>query len=280
MTKEAENISVEDNGTGSAHVEADKLKVKLPIFEGPLDLLLHLVKKNEIDIYDIPIVEITEQYFNYLDLMKQLNIDVAGDYLVMAATLIHIKSKMLLPPEPSEEEAEPEDPRKELVERLLEYQRYKAAAEKLALRDQLGRDVFARSDPQADMEGIPVETSLEDADLFQLLEAFQGVLKRLPDDAAHEITVEKVSVREKIVFLIDTFRERERADFTELFSAERSKISAIALFLALLECIRMGLLRVRQADLLDKIEVERTPACLDEDVWKDARDTAHIESDS
>ena len=177
--------------------EQDAYRVKLEVFEGPMDLLLHLIKKNEIDIYDIPIALITQQYLEYLELMKQLNIDIAGEFLVMAAELMHIKSKMLLPkPEFEEEEEEGPDPREELVRRLIEYQQFKEAAEQLRERELLGRDVFIRGATAQDWVEIAGD-SIAPLSLFHLIEAFQKLLEKVPGEVQME--VDRVSVRERII---------------------------------------------------------------------------------
>ena len=165
-------------------------------FEGPLDLLLHLIQKNELDIFNIPISLITEQYLEYLQLMKVLNLDVAGEYLLMASTLLHMKSKMLLPKSSEGEEEEEEDPRTELVRRLLQYQKYKNAALKIEKRPLLDRDVFIRLTP-AEPEEEPEEERIE-VNLFELLEAFRRVLERVKPGTVHEVILEHMSIEDKI----------------------------------------------------------------------------------
>ena len=190
-------------------------RVQLEIFEGPLDLLLHLIKKNEVSITDIPLALITEQYLATLELMQTLDLDLAGEFLVMAATLIHIKSRMLLPV--GEEEAEEEegvDPRAELVRRLLEYQRYKEAAAELEQREVLTRDVFVRASAPIEEAG-PRE--FREVSVFELLGALKRVIDRLPKDFVHEVTLEKVSVREKMTLLLDTLRDQSRVVFESRF---------------------------------------------------------------
>ncbi len=168
---------------------------RLEGFEGPLDLLLHLIQKNEIDIFDIPMALITEQYLEYLQMMKMINLDIAGEYLLMASTLLHIKSKMLLPKPQDGEEEEGEDPRAELVRRLLEYQKYKEAAGELEKRPMLGRDVFVRWVPPE--EEASEEERIE-VSLFELLEAFRKVLERAKLEGVHEVHLEPISVEDKI----------------------------------------------------------------------------------
>jgi segregation and condensation protein A len=219
-------------------------RFQLAIFEGPLDLLLHLIKKNEVDIYDIPIATITDQYLAYLDLLEQLNLDLAGEYLVMAATLTQIKSRMLLPPVEGEEE-EDEDPRLELVQQLEEYQRFRAAAGQLGDRDILDRDVFRRS-PEAP-EGDEAPAPLREMSLADLVDALREVLKRLPEDQAHEIVGERISIRERIPAILDRLRSGA-VEFTELFAGDPSRREVVATFLALLELVRMRVVRASQSE--------------------------------
>src|SRR5262245_32529299 len=187
-------------------------RVKLDVFEGPLDLLLHLVKKNEVDLSNIPVATITDQYMAYLELLQQLDLDVAGEYLVMAATLLHLKSRLLLPGEDTSEEDEGEDPRAELVRQLLEYQRFKEAAESLSRRDQLDRDVFSR--PPVRDESDTEQDVVYDVSFGDLLDALQEVLKRAAPEVVHEVVLEQISLREQIIFVLDTLRERQEACFT------------------------------------------------------------------
>lgn len=268
---EAANPTAPPSSPPPGNGAANGYQVKIPVFEGPLDLLLHLVKKNEIDIYNIPISLITDQYFHYLDLMKSLNLEIAGDFLVMAATLAHIKSRLLLPvePQPGAEGQEGPDPRDELVQRLLEYQRYKEAAEHLAGRNLLQRDVFVR--PPEAVASEPAEIRYEDLNIFHLIEAFDRVLAKLPKQAAHQIVAEQVSVREKIIFLLDLFHGQEEIEFTAVFAQERTRLSAVALFLAILECVRLGLLTTSQEDLFAEIRVQRTDNFMNEDIREDAK---------
>src|SRR5262245_38860437 len=219
-------------------------RVKLGIFEGPLDLLLHLVKKNEVDLSDLPVAKITDQYLGYLELMQQLDLDVAGEYLVMAATLLHLKSRLLLPVDETAEDEDGEDPRAELARQLLEYQRFKEAAEMLAHRDLLERDVFARS-------AMPDDTEVEgevlyDVSLGDLLDALQDVLKRAAPEVVHQVILEHVSLRERLVAILDTLRERREMLFTELFPLGSTRLQILTTFLALLELVRTSMVRVQQ----------------------------------
>lgn len=228
--------------------------VQLEIFEGPLDLLLHLIKKNEVSISDIPIAAITEQYLATLDLMQNLNLDVAGEFLVMAATLIHIKSRMLLPAgddEPDEDEGI--DPREELVRRLLEYQRFKDAAAELEQRELLTRDVFTRSASSIEEASAP---GFREVSLFELLTALRRVIERLPKDNVHEVVLEKITVREKMTLILDILRAGERVHFEALFSAVKSRMEIIVTFLAMLELVKMRAIRIFQEALNGPIQIE------------------------
>jgi segregation and condensation protein A len=221
-------------------------RVELDIFEGPLDLLLHLIKKSEVSITDIPIAAITEQYLATLELMETLSLDVAGEFLVMAATLIHIKSRMLLPPDESDvEEDEEGDPRGELVRRLLEYQRFKEAAGELERRDILKRDVFVRS-PEAPEETETV--GFESVSLFDLISALRTVLDRLPKDSAHQIVLETFSVREKMSQLLEDLHRRGKIVFQDLFQGAASRLEVVVTFLAMLELVKIRAVKIWQEE--------------------------------
>jgi segregation and condensation protein A len=239
-------------------------QVKLDVFEGPLDLLLHLIRKNEVDIYNIPIALITEQYLATLDLMKTLNLDVAGEFLLMAATLAHIKSRMLLPPSEDEEEEE-EDPRADLVRQLLEYQRFKEAAESLDARPQLYRDTFLRGADLSDVEVAPEEEPLAEVSVFALMEAFQRVWERAPSDMVHEITVEKITLRDKIHEVLERLETKEEMTFEELLTHETTRQGLVLVFLALLELARLRIVRIYQVLRYGAIRVRRAVSTLPED---------------
>ena len=229
-------------------------RVQLEIFEGPLDLLLHLIKKNEVSITDIPIAAITEQYLATLELMQSLNLDVAGEFLVMAATLIHIKSRMLLPAGDDEaDEDEGVDPRDELVRRLLEYQRFKEAADQLEQREILTRDVFVRA--SAPTEETP-PAAFRELSVFELLAALRRVLDRLPKDNVHEITLEKITVREKMTLLLDMLRAHGKVLFDSLFSEVKSRMEVVVTFLAMLELVKGRAIRIFQEDVTGPILIE------------------------
>jgi segregation and condensation protein A len=231
--------------------------VKLDSFEGPLDLLIHLIKHNEVNIYDIPIALITDQYLAYLSLMQELNLDVAGDFLVMAATLIHIKSRMLIPrPTPDlVGEEDDEDPREALVRRLLEHQRFKAAAELLHERQTVRAAQFHRPDAAvADVAGEGFEPELE-VDLFSLLAAFRGVLERARTRPRVVLPPEQMSIEQRIDQLLERLSETEAVGFEDLFADANSRPALIVTFLALLEMIRLKLIRVFQSGSFGPIRV-------------------------
>ena len=229
--------------------------VQLEFFEGPLDLLLHLIKKNEVSITDIPIATITEQYLATLELMQTLSLDLAGEFLVMAATLIHIKSRMLLPAGTEEEEDEEGglDPRDELVRRLLEYQRYKDAAAELEQRDVLTRDVFTRAAPPVE-EAAP--RGFREVSVFELLGALKRVIDRLPKNTFHEVTLDKITVREKMTLLLDRLRRQPGLLFEELFEEAKTRMEVVVTFLAMLELVKVRAIRISQDDLTGPIRIE------------------------
>lgn len=255
------------------------LNVKLEIFEGPLDLLLHLIKKNEINIYDIPITLITQQYLEYLEMMRNLNLDVAGEFLLMAATLLHIKSKMLLPPtESTEEEGEKEeaveDPRAELVRRLLEYQKYKEAAAELAQRDLLEREVFTRKVLSAELINLPAEeVVIGELTLFDLIEALKKVLQRVSPEEFQEISLDNFSLKEKIQQIMELIWKESSLSFTQLFPPEASKREIILSFLALLELLRLRLIKAYQTEafgpirIFSPIDAEEGRKFITEGIW-------------
>jgi segregation and condensation protein A len=227
---------------------------RLEGFEGPLDLLFHLIQKNELDIFNIPIALITEQYLEYLQLMKVLNLDIAGEYLLMASTLLHIKSKMLLPKSSVGEEEEEEDPRAELVRRLLEYQRYKQAAGELEKRPMLDRDVFIRLDPEESGDD-PEEERIE-ISLFDLLEAFRQVLERVKRETVHEVILEHLSVEDKIQEILTLLqRENRSLAFHRLFPEQVSRRVVVITLLAILELVKMKRIRIFQLAPFETIRI-------------------------
>ncbi len=212
------------------------------VFEGPMDLLVHLIRKHEVDIYDIPIALITDQYLGCLKLMKSLNIDLAGDFILMAAILAHIKSRMLLPVQEGEDE---EDPRMEIARPILEYLEMKSAAEQLAERNLLGDSTFIR---QSDIKDFlsDQDDELISVGLFELIDAFQKILKNISEDQRIDITADKMSVKDKISRLVDIFEDKGSITFEELFSADVLKSDVILTFLAILEMVRLCLVRIAQ----------------------------------
>ncbi len=232
------------------------INVQLEVYEGPLDLLLHLIKKNEVGITDISISAITEQYLATLEMMSSLSLDVAGEFLVMAATLIHIKSSMLLPLEEGDEDEEEEgDPREELIRRLSDYQRYKEAALELEGREVLYRDVFVRlSESRQKMEAGEIER----VSLFDLLSAFRRVLERFPEEGVHIVEVEKISVHERMNLLLDCLRRSTRVVFQALFEGVNSRMEFVVTFLAMLELIKLRAIRATQEESGGSILIELT----------------------
>jgi segregation and condensation protein A len=225
-------------------MQEDIYRVQLEnIFEGPMDLLVHLIKKNELDIYDIPIAKVTEQYLQYLEWMKILNIDYAGDFIVMASTLAHIKSRMLLPA--SEDETDEDDPRRELVRPLLEYLQMKSAAEQLAERHILGEKTFVRSLDQKEFLDIEQQPYIK-VGLFELIDAFQKILEKIPGDQRIEFTADKISVKERITQITDILEAAGSTTFEALFSESPDKSEVIVTFLAILEMVKLALIRIVQ----------------------------------
>ena len=232
--------------------------IKLDIFEGPLDLLLYLIKKNEIDIYNIPVALITQQYLDYLNIIKSLNLDLAGEYLVMASTLIHIKSRLLLPvpEEPTPEELE-DDPRAELVRQLLEYQTFKEAAVELAHRPLLERDVFKRTstlpeeakNPDADDEEL-VEVSI-----FELIEAFHNLVSRLDKKELLEIDLEKLSLTDMINDIMERLTREKNLTFEELLGERKDRRRIVYTLLALLELIKLKMVKAYQTAAFGVIRI-------------------------
>lgn len=230
-------------------------KVKLDVFEGPMDLLLHLIKKHELDIYDIPIAIITDQYLEYLDLMRSLNLNIVGDFLLMASNLIHIKSKMLLPPS-EEDEEELEDPRDELVRNLLEYQKFQEGARLLEEGSVLGRDTFAKSLLLIDFsqnEEEKGEEELQAVSIVDLLEAFKELLDKAAFPKTMEIQPDNLSIADKIDEILDKLKSERVVDFYSIFKPLRERSHLILTFLAILELIRQRLVNVEQSQPFGKI---------------------------
>ena len=224
-------------------------EIKLDIFEGPLDLLLYLIRKNEIDIYNIPIALITEQYLEYLDIMRSLNLDLAGEYLVLAATLIHIKSRLLLPPVEGEEEGEEgEDPRTELVRQLLEYQAFKEAALSLDTRPLLDRDVFTRGAPAEEPAAAEQEEEVMiEVGVFELVQAFRLVISGLDRTEDMAIDTEKMSLTDRINEIMERLTEEKELTFTDLLAERTDRKRIVYTFLAILELMKLRMVRAYQS---------------------------------
>ncbi len=225
-------------------MQEERYSVKLEdIFEGPMDLLIHLIKKNEIDIYDIPIAEITRQYLQYLEWMESMNIDFAGEFIVMAATLTQIKSRMLLPTHGYEDEDD--DPRAEITKPLLEYLQMKSAAEELSKRNLLGDTTFVRTSDVKEYTSETDDTFVK-IGLFELIDAFQKILENLPGDHKIDFSTDRISVKDRITEIIDLLEAKESVVFNELFATDSSKSEVIVTFLAILEMVKLYLIRIVQ----------------------------------
>jgi segregation and condensation protein A len=236
-------------------MEAD-YKVKLEVFEGPLDLLLYLIKQDEIDIYDISIERITRQYLEYLQAFKELNIELAGEFIVMAANLIYLKSRSLLPvdQQPPDENVEEDDPRWDLIRQLIEYKKFKEAATQLHLRELEQERIFAREDGSSPPLEEPFR--LGEVGIFQLINAFQAVIKRVEArQDMQEIFSERFSVSEKIDAILQRVAAGAAIRFSDLFGAVVSRVEVVVTFLALLELIRLNQVRALQKNVFEEIEI-------------------------
>ena len=232
-------------------------EVRLSVFEGPLDLLLYLIRKSEVDIYDIPVSEITEQYLEYVNLMEMLDLDIAGEFLVMAATLLQMKSEAMLPTGVTAEYDEPMMTREELVRQLLEYKRFKNAAMALSQREEMQSNLYARSFVEPGLEDFDLKEFRIEATLFDLLSAFRTVLKDIPAEQLTGVREETFTVQQKMQEILRKLRNRKRIEFTSLFSAVSSKLEIIVTFLAILELIRTKRIIARQAHVFSKIWIYR-----------------------
>jgi segregation and condensation protein A len=237
------------------HAEDQRLtyQITMPSFDGPMDLLLHLIKEHELDIYDIPISKITKEYLAYLDIMRSLNLEIAGDFLVMAATLMHVKSKMLLPIEPETEE-EVEDPRAELMRRLLEYKMFKDAADQLQDREKTRNRLLGRLVSE-DLKQVGGEEHLEEVTLFGLLAAFKDVLIHSQEDPTAELIRPEITVTQKINDVMDLLQANKKILFKTMLAACKTKIEKIVCLLALLELLRLKLAKAFQNKIFDEIEI-------------------------
>lgn len=227
------------------------MKIRLDIFEGPLDLLLYLIKKDHLNIYDIPITTVVGQYLQFLELMKFLDINIASEYMVMAATLINIKSKTLLPKEPNPEVPE-EDPREELVKKLLEYEKFKEAAQFLKEKEKERLKYVTRTGTESQEKEVFLEASI-----FDLISAFKGALKDVPRDIFFEIIKDEFTVEQKIHDLLHLFLVKETVSLEELFSSAKSKLEVVVIFLAILELIRLREIVAVQKVLFGQISIAR-----------------------
>ena len=232
-------------------------QVRIENFEGPLDLLLHLIKKNEINIYDIPVAMIAQQYLHYLEAMEELNLNVAGDFLVMAATLLQIKSKMLLPAdETADDDEEGPDPREELVRRLLEYKAFKEVARQLDDQEKAWREVFWREQAPV-VEEVEEDLPLENVSLFDLVDALKEVLERNPSSRLIEIAPDNLTVRERMNLILETLEGKDSVSFAALFEGSNHRMVVVVTFLALLELMRLRVARVFQAETFGPILLSR-----------------------
>lgn len=237
----------------------DQYRVTLPAFEGPLDLLLFLIKRDELDIYDIPISKITEDFLNYLTLMKALNLQLAGDFLVIAATLMRIKARMLLPSAPVEDEEEIEDPRQELVDMLIEYKRFKEAAGELSDIEEGRIKMFPRVQSMEEVYGGPtLEDSLKDVTLYDLLETVRKVLSEMPVTTTHEVETLDVTIEEQMGVIEGFFGEKTEFSFMELAKSLTHKVVVVLTFLALLELMRSNKVTVTQESFGGEIIIRKT----------------------
>ena len=243
--------------------------VTLPVFEGPLDLLLTLIQEHKLDIFDIPISFVTDRYLEYMNAAQAINLDLAGEYLLMAATLAHIKSRMLLPREQSAEAPDGEigpDPREELVRRLLEYQKYKDAGQRIGALPQLGRDVFVRR-AREDLPLAPADAAWiksPDLSVYRLIELMARVLKERKIEIPHEVFVERLSIGDRISVITDRLRGMDRITFTSLFAdlGDRDRHRIVPTFLAVLEMAKLKLIKVHQTERHAEIYIGRTEALL------------------
>ncbi len=236
-----------------------RYRVKLDIFEGPFDLLLFLIRKNEVNIYDIPIAQITEQFLHYIEAMRILDLNVAGDFIEMVAILMHIKARMLLPKMPLENEEEPEDPRTELVERLLEYKRFKEVSNEFHSLEAERRKLFTRRDfgfIQTEEKELTPDDFLDKVTLFDLLIAFKQALQNMPKITYHEVRRIDITVEEQTEYLLNQLKEKKMILFQDLMQQFNEKIVIIVTFVAILELVRKGVISVKQSKIFDDIRIK------------------------
>ena len=228
--------------------------VKLEVFEGPLDLLLFLIRRNEVDIYDIPISLVAKQYLEYIELMKSLDLEIAGEFILMAATLIRIKAQMLLPA--TEDEEREEDPREELVWALLEYKKYKQAAGVLEDKQKAESGYFRRSDFSY-IEVSEEKELVKDVTLFDLLSAFKGIVEKTPKETFHQIEAEQITIEQRIEYILSCLKEKDGIEFEKLFLDNPIRLVLIVTFIAILELIRLREIKIRQSGNFAQIRVYR-----------------------
>ncbi len=237
-----------------------RYRIKLDIFEGPFDLLLFLIRKNEVDIYDIPIAKITEQFLEYIEALRILDLNVAGDFIEMVAILMHIKARMLLPKMVMEGEEEPEDPRTELVARLLEYKRFKEASYELQTLEKERRKYFKRRDfkfiTPPEKSEPSTEEYLDQVTLFDLIIAFKRALDNMPKVTYHQVKRIDVTVEQQTEFLLQQLKEKKMILFQDLMKQFKEKIVLIVTFIALLELVRKGIISVKQSEMFDDIRIK------------------------
>lgn len=248
------------------------MNINLEVFEGPLDFLLHLIKKSDVDIHDIPINSVLVQYLAYLDLLQELDIDTAGEFILMAAELAHIKSRLLIFQE-GECETEDPDPRADLVAKLLEYQKYKNAAGWLIGKNLLARDVFKRPESEEKRELDFADLTI-DVEPYHLVQIFQKVLKKAPKGAVHEVEAERISISERIYQVLDQLEKMESLAFEDLFAAEKGRAYLVVSFLAVLEMARLKIIRLYQTENFSPIRVklimeQNKAKAMEDDTWKE-----------
>ena len=237
-------------------------KVRIEIFEGPLDLLLYLVKKDHLNIYDIPIAKVTEQYLAYMDLMKMLDLNIAGEFLVMAATLMQIKSKMLLPPDPTlDPQEEQEDPREELMRRLLEYEKFKEIAENLRQRELTQKEIYKRPKSEAEVTATPPDAQegpvYFEASIFDLIDAFSKAMENVPREVFYEVVKDEFTVEEKVHDILHRLLFENSMAVSKLFAEAKHKVEIVVTFLAILELIRLREVVAFQKEMFQEIEITR-----------------------
>ena len=255
-------------------------KIKLDIFEGPLDLLLYLIKKEDLDICQISITQVTGQYLEYIELMKMLDLEIIGDFLVMAATLIQIKSKMLLPPDPNEQPPE-EDPSVELISRLSEYKKFKEIAEELKEKESFRQDLFGRAVDEERVKELREDAKevYFEANLFDLITAFTKALRKVSDNVAYEVRKEEFTVEQKIHDILHLLLEKNQILIIDLFDKARTKMEVVVTFMAVLELIRLKEILVVQKRIFGEIEVMRNKDnVLPVDASEEDKETQNVEA--